>query len=69
MPSKQEGSVSDFGDYLPGEDYVSMVSPGVKYGDVDESLMSLVMDSDELDALVGWRPHTSGAQAVSYQNL
>ncbi|WP_426571347.1 tubulin-like doman-containing protein [Aquihabitans sp. McL0605] len=56
VPPKQEGSVSEFGPYLPGESYVNLVDPGVAYSPVDDALVRMAAERGALQEMVGWRP-------------
>lgn len=56
VPAKQEGSMAEFGPYLPGESYVNLVGAAIRYSAVDESLVRNAENGSALGELVGWRP-------------
>ncbi len=56
VPPKQEGSITEYGDYLPGEDYVNLVDAGIEYRAVDDALVARCEQHSAMGELVGWRP-------------
>lgn len=64
VPPKQEGSTSEFGPYLPGDDYVNLVDAGVQYASVDETLVSNAINTGSLHELAGWRPEPSAVRVA-----
>ncbi|HEX2577108.1 MAG TPA: tubulin-like doman-containing protein [Aquihabitans sp.] len=62
VPAGQEGSVDDFGPYLPAQSYMSLVEQGTEYSGVDQELIRKIEagagdGNAELHELLGWRPN------------
>jgi hypothetical protein len=57
VPTSPDGNDPDLPAQLPPSSYVGLVKRGVRYGDLDNSLIGRATDPNVLRSLAGWRPN------------